>query len=148
MKEQLRIRHEFVEFIPREREFGILYVSITYCTAVHDCFCGCGEKVVTPIGPTAWQLIFDGETVSLWPSIGSWSSSCRSHYFIRTNKVLWAEDMTQAEIDRGRARDRIARSAHFGEQLTEPSVPRRYSVWTWLIGRGSQANESEAAQNE
>ena len=66
MSTGVKIKHEFVEFIPKEREEGVLYVSIPYATAVHNCFCGCGLKVVTPISPVGWQLTFDGETVTFY----------------------------------------------------------------------------------
>lgn len=88
MKTSFQIRHEFVEFIPKARWAGVLYVSIPYATAVHDCFCGCGTKVVTPISPVGWQLTFDGESVSLSPSVGNWSFVCRSHYFIQRHSGL------------------------------------------------------------
>ena len=52
--------HEFIEFIPSELEEGVLYVSVQYATAVHKCACGCNNKVVTPISPVDWQLLFDG----------------------------------------------------------------------------------------
>ena len=29
-----------------------------------------GNKVVTPISPADWQLFYDGDTVSVTPSIG------------------------------------------------------------------------------
>jgi Family of unknown function (DUF6527) len=45
------ITHEFVEYIPAELAEAVLYISITYRTAVHRCVCGCGNKVVTPISP-------------------------------------------------------------------------------------------------
>jgi len=63
------IEHEFVEFIPSELKEGVLYVSVQYATAVHKCACGCGNKVVTPISPVDWQLLFDGDSVSLTPSM-------------------------------------------------------------------------------
>ncbi len=50
------VNHEFVEFIPSELQEGVLYVSVQYATAVHQCACGCGNKVVTPISPVDWQL--------------------------------------------------------------------------------------------
>lgn len=115
----VRIRHEFVEFIPKERQEGVLCISIPYSTAVHNCFCGCGLKVVTPISPVGWKLIFDGETVTLSPSIGSWSFPCRSHYFIRRNVVVWGGEMSQDEIEWGRALDRKARERHFETQTSE-----------------------------
>src|ERR1035438_8131146 len=79
MDRLVRIRHEFVEFIPKERQEGVLYISIPYAMTVHNCFCGCGLKVVTPISPVGWKLTFDGDTVTLSPSIGSSSFPCRSH---------------------------------------------------------------------
>lgn len=76
------LKHAFVEHIPEKVEPGILYVSMEYGTAAHSCYCGCGEEVVTPFTPTDWKMIFDGETVSLNPSIGNWTLDCRAHYVI------------------------------------------------------------------
>ena len=137
MRTGVKIKHEFVEFIPKERQEGVLYVSIPYATAVHSCFCGCGLKVVTPISPVGWQLTFDGETVTLFPSIGSWSFPCRSHYFIRRDTVVCGEDMSQYEIELGRARDQKARNQHFGIQTAEPTGggKKKRSFWDRLRGR-------------
>jgi hypothetical protein len=137
MRRSLRIKHEFVEFIPKERQKGVLYVSIPYATAVHSCFCGCGLKVVTPISPVGWQLTFDGETVTLCPSVGSWSFPCRSHYFIRRDTVVWAGNMTQDEIEWGRDRDREARDRYLGTQTAVPAEARKKKrgFWNWLKGR-------------
>ena len=111
--------HEFVEFIPDDLKERTLYISITYCTAVHKCCCGCGREVVTPISPTAWRLIFDGTTVSLHPSIGSWNLPCQSHYFITRNKVVWAPTWTEKQITRGRERE-----ARLKEQYLEDKQHR------------------------
>ena len=108
MKPGIVLRHEFVEFIPDELEQGIIYISTRFATASHLCCCGCGNKVVTPIRPTDWKLIFDGKTVSLDPSIGNWSFSCRSHYWIRNNRVQWAPRWSPEQIERGRLRDSYA----------------------------------------
>ena len=113
MRDERNVTHDFVEFIPKERQEGVLYISISFATAVHNCFCGCGTKVVTPLSPVFWKLIFDGETVSLSPSVGNWDFPCRSHYYVRRNTVVWEKDMTQEEIDRGRNRDRLARVRYF-----------------------------------
>ena len=99
------IEHEFVDFVPSELEDGTLYVSIPYATAVHKCTCGCGNKVVTPINPAWWQLTFDGDTVSLAPSIANWEFPCQTHYWIKSNKILWAGDWTPEQIDIGKQRD-------------------------------------------
>lgn len=99
------VTHEFVEFIPPEREEGKLYISIPYSTIVHSCLCGCGMKVVTPIKPHKWVLTYDGEHVSLHPSVGNWSFDCQSHYVIKESRVIEAGPMTRGQIDYGRARD-------------------------------------------
>lgn len=140
MRAPVKLRHEFVEVIPKARENGVLYVSIPFATAVHNCFCGCGTKVVTPISPVGWQLTFDGEAVSLSPSVGNWAYPCRSHYFIRRDTVLWADDMTEAEIAWGRARDKSAREAHFDGKPQAVSTPvaapppKKRGFWSRLLG--------------
>lgn len=104
---------EFVEYVPRQLDDGVLYVSIPYCTAVHKCACGCGNKVVTPISPAEWQILFDGEAVSLYPSVGNWEFPCRAHYWIRSNRVIRAKPCNPDQIARGRARERRARQEYF-----------------------------------
>jgi hypothetical protein len=125
MKHDGKIKYEFVEFIPKERAEGILYISIPFATAVHNCFCGCGLKVVTPISPVGWKLIFDGETVTMSPSIGNWDFPCGYHYFIRHDTVVWGADMSREEIRSDRDRDRKARDEHFGEQKVAPARQRK-----------------------
>lgn len=102
MTQEAAFRHEFVEFIPEELHERTLYVSIRFATVSHLCACGCGMKVVTPLRPTGWTLLFDGKSVSLHPSIGNWCFPCRSHYWIRRNRVLWAAPWSQHEIDAAR----------------------------------------------
>lgn len=106
--------HKFVDYIPDEIKDGIIYISIVYATAIHKCCCGCGHEVVTPISPTDWQLSFNGESVSLFPSIGNWSFDCRSHYWIIQNRVKWGLRMTQEEIETGRANDQLRKLKYFG----------------------------------
>lgn len=107
------LSHEFVEFVPEQLREGVLYVSTTYATAAHRCFCGCGWEVVTPLSPTDWTLSFNGETVSLSPSVGNWSLPCRSHYWIEDNRIEWSGEMTQKAIDAGRSKDRQLKAAYF-----------------------------------
>lgn len=118
MKPEVVISFEFVEFIPDDLQELTLYISIPYCTAVHKCFCGCGREVVTPLSPTAWRLIFDGKTVSIEPSIGSWSLPCRSHYFITKNKVVWAGRWSDKRIAKGRAREASARERYYADAVS------------------------------
>jgi hypothetical protein len=99
---------------------------MTYATASHRCFCGCGKKVVTPISPTDWQLIFDGDTVSLDPSIGNWSYPCRSHYVLHANRVRWAGAMSASEIREVRARDAMDKQWYYSKRhQAGPALPMR-----------------------
>ncbi|WP_443111838.1 DUF6527 family protein [Alicyclobacillus sp. ALC3] len=138
------VTHQFVDVIPANPDEGILYISIRYRTAVHQCPCGCGNKVVTPIKSARWHLCFDGDSVSLSPSVGSWQFPCRSHYWIRNNEIRWAEKWTQEEIEAGRERDSGALRAYYEgrtrEQVDVPdqSVAERKKsgllsrIWQWL----------------
>jgi Family of unknown function (DUF6527) len=126
MSQDIILKHEFVEFIPDEMEQGTIYISIRFATASHPCLCGCGNKVVTPIRPTDWTLIFNGKTISLNPSIGNWSFPCQSHYWIRNNRVKWAPKWTREQIERGRLRDGYAKQSYFdaAEHPAEDSAER------------------------
>ena len=108
------LEHRFVESFPEMLERGVLYVSLEFGSATHSCCCGCGEEVVTPITPTDWNITYDGETVTLHPSVGSWMLPCRSHYVIRHNRVFEAPPWTDEEVSAERHRDRRAKAAHFG----------------------------------
>lgn len=112
------IRHHvleprFVVAIPQVLEAGALYVSMEYGTVVHSCCCGCGREVVTPLTPTDWSLSFDGEAISLKPSVGNWNLPCRSHYVISRNRVIECGNWNQERIDAERRRDRTAKSAYY-----------------------------------
>ncbi|WP_439897479.1 DUF6527 family protein [Cupriavidus taiwanensis] len=73
---------------------------------------------MTPLTPSDWSLTFNGESVSLWPSIGSWNLPCQSHYVIKANKVLEAGPWSRKQIEAEVRRDRIAKAKHYG-QLSE-----------------------------
>ncbi|WP_063774112.1 DUF6527 family protein [Streptacidiphilus rugosus] len=109
------LRPQFVDTFPPVMDTGVLYVSIPYSTCGHLCACGCGEEVVTPLNPAQWALTYDGETVSLMPSIGNWGLRCRSHYWITQGKVLWSRRYTAHEIDVNRERDRKVLQQQLGE---------------------------------
>jgi hypothetical protein len=111
-----QLKHRFVDLIPDNVEPGVLYVSMEYATAAHRCCCGCGEEVVTPFSPAQWQMSFNGDAVSLHPSVGNWNLRCRSHYVIRDGRVIEAPTWTKEEIEAGRRRDANARANYFGDQ--------------------------------
>jgi hypothetical protein len=118
MKQKITLMHEFVEYIPNDLKNGIIYVSITFAIAAHKCCCGCGNEVITPLSPTDWKLIFDGQSITLDPSIGNWNFACQSHYWIKCNKVEWAQQWSQKEINAGRAHDALAKKKYFDNTKT------------------------------
>lgn len=130
------MRHRFVEYLPDTLEDDVLYVSLPFRTAVHNCACGCRKEVVTPLGPAEWRLIYDGETVSLAPSVGNWQFACRSHYVIRKGRIRWARNLSPDEVSETRAKNRKRRLRYFARQRRgddgpagapirpEPSLPR------------------------
>src|SRR5262249_34855974 len=97
------------------------YVCIPFATVVHKCCCGCGHEVVTPLTPTDWKLIFDGVSISLYPSIGNWSFPCQSHYWIQHDRVRWAGRWSRDEIDAGRAADALAKTDYYGNEFPKPA---------------------------
>ena len=103
-----RITHRFVQRVPSPLEDGVVYVSIEFGTVIHKCCCGCGDKVVTPLTPTDWTLIYDGQSISLKPSIGRWSATCRSHYWIERNHVRWEPSWPQEPAREAKPRESTA----------------------------------------
>lgn len=130
MSRTTTIQPEFVEFIPSTPHSGVLYVSRKYQTATHLCCCGCGNKVVTPLKPGGWKLTTKGDTVTLYPSIGSWSLPCKSHYWVRANRIEWAPEWSQRQIDAARISDRRAREEYF-DALQRTSWQR---ILKWFRG--------------
>src|SRR4051794_39480620 len=118
-----KLEHRFVRHLPETLEPGVLYISVEYATASHSCCCGCGEEVVTPFSPVGWRMIFDGETVSLWPSVGSWTLRCRSHYIIERGNVLEAGPWSDEQVAVERRRDKAAKDHYFGTTPAAEPVP-------------------------
>lgn len=142
MSRRSLIAHEFVDAIPTELSEGVLYISLKYDTAVHRCCCGCRNEVVTPLDPDDWSLSYNGETVSLDPSIGNWSFQCQSHYWIHGGSVRWARQWTMAAIEAGRKRS--AQSREFGsasrikshrEGARTATVTSRLQHLFWLLSK-------------
>jgi hypothetical protein len=141
------LQHRFVRNVPRELEPGVLYISMDYATAVHSCCCGCRERVVTPFTPTDWRMTFDGDSVSLDPSVGNWNQDCQSHYVIERNQVIEAGPWSRARVDAERRRDKRAKTAYFagsaGGRAAEGAPPSSSvpiaansrspsGTWSWL----------------
>ncbi|TCC21915.1 DUF6527 family protein [Kribbella speibonae] len=104
----------FVEFVPTDLADGDIYISMEYATASHLCACGCAVRVVTPFGPADWVLTFDG-TVTLSPSVGNGQFPCRSHYLIRSNRVVWLPPMQRRIAQEAHRADTAGRASTYAE---------------------------------
>jgi hypothetical protein len=122
------IRPIYVESFPTALEDGILYVSRQFSSACHRCCCGCGTKIVTPLRSTEYRLIDVRGQVSLYPSVGNWNHSCRSHYVIRNGRVIRAGTMGAAEIEEGRERDEAEKRAYY----SRPAPSWLPYIWSLL----------------
>lgn len=103
-----QFRPVFIDSFPTALKAGTFYISLEYSTCAHLCACGCGEEAVTPLSPEQWAFTYDGETISVRPSIGNWTLACRSHYVINKGRVRWAKSFSNAQITNNRERDRAA----------------------------------------
>ena len=101
-----QILPEFVEKIPKEIDDGYLYLCLPYNAVIHKCACGCGEIISTPLDKKyGWVMKYDGEAVTLSPSIGNGAYKCRSHYFIRENSVVWLGKMGEINTKQRKKKD-------------------------------------------
>lgn len=81
-----------VEYIPKEKEEGILYISKRFNLAIHLCACGCKRESVTPFNDLKeWKLTEENNSITLRPSIGNFNGErpYHAHYYITNNKIQW-----------------------------------------------------------
>jgi hypothetical protein len=116
----LELRPRGLDEFPRVLEEGVLYISEECELAAHKCCCGCGEDVFTPLRPSRWRLIRNGGRVSLYPSIGNWKFACRSHYWIRDNRVIPSYAIDDEQIAQVIAQDELAREKYFAQSQSAP----------------------------
>lgn len=129
-RNSIRLKLVFVETIPPypEMEKNILYVSMRFATLSHLCPCGCGRLVDVTLDPTSRSLTYDGEYLTLRPSIGL-KYPCRSHYSIIRNTIVWHAPISKSE---GRwykyfwaDKTKIRRSGQTKRSNLRRKVPRR-----------------------
>jgi hypothetical protein len=132
----MKLRHEFVDLIPDSLEERVVYVSVKYATVVHKCFCGCGNEVVTPLSRTDWKLTFDGESISLNPSIGSWNLRCQSHYWIEQDSVKWAPQWSESDLPYERKINRIVNGVVpcQEKESSSPKAIEKPGLWSRILG--------------
>lgn len=125
----ISIQPLYIESIPSELEEGVLYISKKYRTTSHLCPCGCGERIALPIKPGGWRLATNSDgLVSLSPSVGNFSVECNSHYFITDNRIEWAREWSEEEIQQGRQADLEVRVNHY-EQNPSNTIWGRILDW-------------------
>lgn len=113
------LQHKFVSSIPDQIDELTLYITMEYRTAIHKCVCGCGNEVITPFSPTDWELNFNGDSVSLSPSIGNWNFKCQSHYWIVKNKIIYASKWDKDEISYNRKTDKKKKSKFYSKKILQ-----------------------------
>jgi hypothetical protein len=123
------IKLELVQYVPKQLVPGILYVSETYSVAAHLCACGCGNKVVTPLGPAEWSFTEKMGQPSLWPSVGNWQLPCRSHYIIGNGNIHWAGAWSDAQIAAGRNAEEHRLQAYYAEKAQSEG----FLNWLWRL---------------
>jgi hypothetical protein len=69
--------------------------------AIFVCPCGCGETISLSLivdDSPSWRAKFHhDETISISPSV--WRTrGCKSHFFIRRGKVLWARERSRSRL--------------------------------------------------
>ena len=64
-------------------------------------------------------MIFDGDTVSLSPSVGNWTLDCRSHYVIKRGRVIEAGPWSDEQVASERLRDKKAKATHYSIKKSE-----------------------------
>ena len=115
-RELTALKLVFVETIPQLPEMaeGTLYVSMRFATLSHLCPCTCGRLVDVTLDPATRSLTYDGEYLTLRPSIGV-KFPCRSHYSIVRNAIVWHPPISESE---GRWYNRFGRLWQSGRFVT------------------------------
>jgi Family of unknown function (DUF6527) len=124
-----RITFERVQYLPRELAPGILYVSEEFAVAGHLCACGCGNKVITPLGPAEWTFTERKGRPTLRPSIGNWQLPCRSHYVIAEGQIRRGDQWSDAQVLAGRRAEERRRHAYYGSCEKRNPLQR---FWNWV----------------
>jgi hypothetical protein len=128
------IKLSFVNYMPKELEPGILYVSEEFNVAGHMCPCGCGNKIITPLGPIDWSLTLKKGKPSLDPSIGNWQIPCRSHYWIRNGLIEWSYQWNEKQILAGRQKEEERKKMYYHTlERRKKGTPIFTRFLNWLL---------------
>lgn len=89
--------YELVEDPPDKLDAGTVYLVADGgppWSAVFVCPCGCKERISLSLIPRdrpSWRATTNKDGITLHPSIWR-QKGCRSHFFIRGGRVLWARE--------------------------------------------------------
>jgi hypothetical protein len=140
------VAFECVDSIPQTLPAeSTVYISIPGRATAHLCMCGCGEKVVHPLRPHRWSLTYDGETISMSPSIGNSGLACKSHYWIKRSRVEWWRPLTDEQVAFGMRRDGWSKRLDPADMPADDEVgaePRR-RWWHKLLSRQRKSAKPE-----
>jgi hypothetical protein len=128
------INLKLLNHLPIQLEADILYVSEEFEIAGHLCPCGCGSKIITPLGVNEWSLsVYDGKP-TLKPSIGNWQLPCQSHYWINGGEILWSYIWSEHEIKAGQLAEELQRKEYYAkmEQSVTPKISKWESIKKWF----------------
>lgn len=127
----MKIELEYVYYMPKDLNPGVLYVSKEFKTAAHLCACGCGAKIRTSLATTEWSLKETDSGPSLYPSVGNWQQKCQSHYWINRGEVRWADKWSPEEIAAGRRGEQERRCVYYDTlDRQDGGAMRRF--WSWV----------------
>jgi hypothetical protein len=117
----------------------LLYYSDEFKVAGHLCPCGCGNKVITPIGPVDWSFKEHKGRATLYPSIGNWQLPCRSHYWISEGEIKWSYQWSEEEILAGRKAEENRRNSYFEERALHDEKPSLFwRIINWLFKKSRE----------
>lgn len=129
-----KLKFHQLQYLPRELEAGVLYYSEEFNVVGHLCPCGCGNKVITPIGSMNWSITIEGDKPTLYPSLGNWQLPCRSHYWIIKGQIEWSNNWTDEEIQEGWQAEETRRRKYFdGLQELEESTSIYEKIKSWIL---------------
>jgi len=129
-----RIKLLKVQYLPIKLQPGLLYVSEEFAVAGHLCPCGCGNKIITPLGPTEWSFRETAGKPTLRPSMGNWELPCRSHYFITKGMIEWATEWSEKQIQAGRLAEEKKKRKYYSQ--LKRNHKRKFSLshfFRWLF---------------
>jgi len=142
-----RIKLIHVQYLPKELEPGNLYVSEEFGVAGHLCPCGCGNKIITPLGPTEWSFKAYRGKPTLYPSIGNWQLPCRSHYWINNGEIEWSYQWSDEQIKEGYQYEENQRQLYFenlNKKRNQKEISSRILDWfKLLLGKGRDSGRGK-----